>query len=1004
MPSPDPDLIDRLMFDSVADVEAFVRQLDPDDREKLLAALRDRAAAYERDNASEELELVRFVLEVAEAGSDETALQPVLITTRDELDSAATRCSDPDEAIDLFQQYDELLTEEERGLLREITESRAEAKRLHNAGSTGEAATTLRRAAVLCLQLGLRFPAAALGLTVAETRSRMGHLSSALADARTSAAIADDAGLPELALRARLFAASMLEALDQGDAAAAEYESVATQAAARPSRTIEFQARVGSAISFHNRGLHLEAASVLRNALLSAAAWGTREQIGALHNNLGEELLALGRAEQAAGEFQAALALREHADSRNYGPALSLFGLGDAKMLVGERDEACEYWRQAYLRGFFSGDLGRLLTALAGRVVANGIDMSGRGFAVMGEIPDNTAGMLRIGLYKAIQDGDSARAVTFASWLAHELASAGDLEGGIELCRDILTRYADVDERSTVLQALRLRYASLLLRQGTAGRQQALDVLWDTYTMVDGQMEETLLDERRGEFAGKWIGVIEMLISLLLDHGETLAIPGGADPRLLAFSLHEAAKARGFLAALAGVDVAAPAEVDPGLRHREAELIRLRRELQTEADLTGSGKLFGRIQEVQSQLRDCWQEMRQSAPAFVQLRRAIPSDIEDARRVLLEHATRPMAIVSFFCATDHTRIFVLRSDDPEVGVVRSEVGRESLESVVRQLRRTFSDGDFRDPGPISRTHPERRSLRFFENLGEELLKFMPLVSGVELLCFVPHGPLHGLPLHALPDGDGGYLIERTGTVYAPSISSLTYVLSTTSSPAERAPTVYVAGVAARDDTHPDYLEHDDEMFAGGRWDVLADRGPAVTKHQVLRSSFGRRILHLTCHGYFNERSPLDSGLLLADGGGERPSKPTDRVSPLEQARTILTAREVMSTSMDAEIVVLRACSGSVHAVRNAGDELDGLSRGFLYAGNSAVMASLWNVDRQSSRDLLRAFYLHWSDPVKKPEKWQALQRAQQEFLQSAEKPYLRHPYHWAPFVLHGDWR
>src|SRR5437762_7840188 len=180
MPFPDPGLIDRLMFGSVADIEASVRQLDPDDREKLLAVLRDRAAAYERDNASEELELVRFVLGVAEAGSNETTPQPALITTRDELDSAATRCSDPDEAIDLFGQYDELLTEEERALLREVTESRAEAKRLHAAGSPAEAATTLRRAAVLCLQLRLWFPAAALGLTVAQARSRMGRLRAAL--------------------------------------------------------------------------------------------------------------------------------------------------------------------------------------------------------------------------------------------------------------------------------------------------------------------------------------------------------------------------------------------------------------------------------------------------------------------------------------------------------------------------------------------------------------------------------------------------------------------------------------------------------------------------------------------------------------------------------------------------------------------------------------------------------------------------------------------------------
>ena len=425
MPFPDPDLVDRLMFDSVADVEAFVRRLDPDDRKKLLAALRDRAAAYERDNASEELELVRVVLGVAEAGSNEPAPQPALITTRDELDSAATRCSDPDEAIDLFQQYDELLTEEERALLREVTESRAEAKRLHAAGNLAGAATTLRRAAVLCLQLRLRFPAAALGLTVAKARSRLGRLRPALADARTSAEIADDAGLPELALRARLLAADMLEQLDQGDAAVAEYDSVARQAAARQSRAIEFRARVGSARSFHNRGRHLEAASVLRNALLSVAAWGAPEQMAALRNNLGAELIALGRAEQAAAEFQAALALRKGADFRNFGRVLSLFGLGDAKMLLGERDEAYEYWRQAYQLGFFSGDSGRLLTDFADRVVAHGIDMSGRGVAVMGEIPDNTAGMLRIGLDRAIHDGAPARALLFASWLAHELASGG---------------------------------------------------------------------------------------------------------------------------------------------------------------------------------------------------------------------------------------------------------------------------------------------------------------------------------------------------------------------------------------------------------------------------------------------------------------------------------------------------------------------------------------------------------------------------------------------------
>ena len=162
------------------------------------------------------------------------------------------------------------------------------------------------------------------------------------------------------------------------------------------------------------------------------------------------------------------------------------------------------------------------------------------------------------------------------------------------------------------------------------------------------------------------------------------------------------------------------------------------------------------------------------------------------------------------------------------------------------------------------------------------------MSGAELLCFVPHGPLHGLPLHALPDGDGGYLVERIGTVYAPSISSLSYVLSTKSSPAERAPTVYAAGVAAREDAHPDYLEHDDELFAEDRWDVLADT--RAGRHQASGAAVEPRTSPPAPHlpRLLQRAVPLDSGLLLADGG-ERPSRVMDRVSALEQARTILTA-------------------------------------------------------------------------------------------------------------------
>ncbi len=61
---------------------------------------------------------------------------------------------------------------------------------------------------------------------------------------------------------------------------------------------------------------------------------------------------------------------------------------------------------------------------------------------------------------------------------------------------------------------------------------------------------------------------------------------------------------------------------------------------------------------------------------------------------------------------------------------------------------------------------------------------------------------------------------------------------------------------------------------------------------------------------------------------------------------------------------------------------------------------MWNVDQSSSHELLSKFYRNWSE-LGLP-KWKALQAAQREFIGSGGN--LRHPYHWAPFILIGSWR
>ena len=101
-----------------------------------------------------------------------------------------------------------------------------------------------------------------------------------------------------------------------------------------------------------------------------------------------------------------------------------------------------------------------------------------------------------------------------------------------------------------------------------------------------------------------------------------------------------------------------------------------------------------------------------------------------------------------------------------------------------------------------------------------------------------------------------------------------------------------------------------------------------------------------------------------------------------------------------DLVTLAACStGRAHV--DAGDDLLGLSRAWLYAGAPSLLVSLWNVNTRSSHRLLSVFYRQWLE-ARQP-KWRALQLAQQTLLQDADHPEYRHPYHWAPFVLIGDW-
>jgi CHAT domain-containing protein len=97
-------------------------------------------------------------------------------------------------------------------------------------------------------------------------------------------------------------------------------------------------------------------------------------------------------------------------------------------------------------------------------------------------------------------------------------------------------------------------------------------------------------------------------------------------------------------------------------------------------------------------------------------------------------------------------------------------------------------------------------------------------------------------------------------------------------------------------------------------------------------------------------------------------------------------------NIDADLVTLSACETGLGKVAN-GDDVVGLTRGFLYAGSSSIVSSLWKVDDQATGVLMTGFY----NALKNTGKREALRQAQL----SARKTYP-HPYYWASFQLTGS--
>ena len=175
------------------------------------------------------------------------------------------------------------------------------------------------------------------------------------------------------------------------------------------------------------------------------------------------------------------------------------------------------------------------------------------------------------------------------------------------------------------------------------------------------------------------------------------------------------------------------------------------------------------------------------------------------------------------------------------------------------------------------------------------------------------------------------------------------------------------------------------------------------------------IVHIASHFSLNPGNDKDSFLLL--GGGEQ------KRFTVENLRGVSLA--------EVEMIVLSACNTATPGGEKAnGVEIEGFGAVAQKQGAKAVLATLWSVADDSTREWMVKFYeIHNRGNISKAEAMRQAQLAmmygkykatdgntkrdtivikldgtsQSDFKRDENAPYS-HPFYWSPFILIGNWR
>jgi CHAT domain-containing protein len=526
--------------------------------------------------------------------------------------------------------------------------------------------------------------------------------------------------------------------------------------------------------------------------------------------------------------------------------------------------------------------------------------------------------------------------------------------------------------------------------------------------------------------------VYELYIDVLLQrHKNNLS--EGFDAQ--AFAVSERAHARSLLDSLQEASTNIREGVDGSLLAKERSLnqaLNEKAEQQVQAlarkDKDAAENLRKEIDGLTTEYIQIRDQIRASSPKYAALTLPEPLKLKDAQQLLDDHSL----FVEYALGDQRSYVWVVSRHGMRTFELPSRV---EIEASANRLRNLFVA--FQSVAGESVLEREERQKNANDAIPVEAallskLVLAPLagVLGNLRLLIVADGALQYIPFEALNDPDSTtgspqFLIARHEIVFQPSASTLGTILKETKERKAAPNTVAVfadpvfeaddprvkreaaAGTPESDESKqvrkalrdiglsadgvqiPRLLASREEAEAIMTWvpwrSGLKAVGFEATRERVLTGDLANYgIVHFATHGLINSEHPELSGLVLSlfDEHGRSQDG-------------FVRLHDIYNLKLPSDLVVLSACSTGL-GKDIKGEGLVGLTRGFMYAGASSVIASLWKVDDDATAELMKHFYAAIFRKGLTPAA--ALREAQ---LTMSKNERWGAPYYWAGFIIQG---